>query len=334
MLLTAEKGSLVISATNLDIGITITLPVKVIEEGVVAVPGAIFTQTINSVFNDKNITLETEEGNIKVVTEHSKTTIKCLLHDDFPTIPTVFSEKVFSIPADDFKKGLRSVVYAASLSTIKPTLSSVCIYGEDETLTFVSTDSFRLAEKKIHLKKEIEVNHILLPFKNIQDIIRVFDTVSGSIEIHPTEHQIAFMYEGVYMVSRLVDGSFPAYTNLIPKESSTEVTLLKQDLLNTLKQSNIFTDKFSQIFFTVSVKNKTCEIRTKNADIGETSATLDVVAKGEDISISFNYKYIIDCFSSIESDSISLLFNGTSKPMIIRGVHDTTFTYLVMPMNK
>lgn len=334
VLLKTQDSSLVISATNLDIGIEISIPVKVITPGTVAVPGSIISQFVNGIFNDKNITLELEAGNLKISTDHTKTVIKCFPVDDFPSIPKITSEYTFTIPTGDFLKGLKSVSYSASLSTIKPVLSSVYMYPEEEFIVFVATDSFRLAEKKIKVKKTKEFNQILLPFKNIVDITRVFDGVEGELEVVCTENQISIVYDDIYLTSRVIDGSFPSYTQLIPSDSLTQITLLKQDLINTLKISNIFTDKFSQIFLSVSSKDNMCEIRTRNADVGENSSTIDAVVKGQDIAISFNYKYIADCFQSLESDSLILSCNGPSKPMIIRGIHDKTFTYVVMPMNK
>jgi DNA polymerase-3 subunit beta len=229
---------------------------------------------------------------------------------------------------------LRTVLYAASVSTIKPTLSGVCIYPEDDFLVFVATDSFRLAEKKIKVKSNNDFNPIIIPLKNITEIIRVFEDITDLVNISLSQNQISFEYNGIYLVSRIVDGVFPDYKQIIPKEHKTDVVLLKQDLVNTLKISNIFADKFSQIYITAVEKSKNFEIKTKNIDIGENINKLDAIIKGDDVSVSFNYKYIIDCFSSIESDSINLEFGDTSKPMVVRGVSDKSYLYLVMPMNK
>ena len=110
--------------------------------------------------------------------------------------------------------------------------------------------------------------------------------------------------------------------------------VLKQDLINTLKLSNVFSDNFNQINIRVSPKEKILELRTKNANIGENTNRLAATVSGEEIEINFNYKYIIDCFQTINSDSVSLSLNGLNKPMVIRGVSDKSFTYLVMPMNR
>lgn len=132
----------------------------------------------------------------------------------------------------------------------------------------------------------------------------------------------------------MIDGNFPDYKQIIPKETKTEVTVLKQDLVSSLKIANIFADKFSQVIFNINPSEKTLRITTKNMDVGENINSIDAVIKGEGLNISFNYKYIMDCFQSIDSDSISLSFSDMNRPMIIRGVSDKSFLYLVMPMNK
>ncbi len=334
VLLKAEGSTLSISATNLDLGIDITLPVKVIEPGTVAVPGNILSSFVTSIFNDKNISLETEGSHLKVSTEHTKTTIKTFVADDFPIIPKLTDSVSFAMPIQDFIKGLKSVAYASSQSTIKPTLASVYIYPDEEFVVFVATDSFRLAEKKIKVKKHKEFSSILIPFKNIPEIIKVFEDITDDVVISFNQNQISFEYEGIYLISRVVDGNFPDYKKIIPTETKTEVIVLKQDVINALKISNIFTDKFSQVYITASQKDKLFEVKTKNIDIGENTNALDAVVKGDEITMSFNYKYINDCFQSIDSDSLSLSFVDQSKPMVIKGSSDSSYLYLVMPMNK
>ncbi|MCX6703086.1 MAG: DNA polymerase III subunit beta [Candidatus Zambryskibacteria bacterium] len=334
VLLKASNGVLSISSTNLDLGLELSLPVKVLEEGAVAVPGSILSSFIGSIFNDKNVVLETEGTTLKVSTEHTKTFIKTLPMEDFPNIPKLTDSVSFTLPIQDFVKGLKSVSYASSQSTIKPTLASVYIYPDEDFIVFVATDSFRLAEKKIKVKKHKDFSSILLPFKNIPEIIKTFEDISDEVTISFNQNQISFEYEGIYLVSRVIDGSFPDYKNIIPKETKTEVVILKQDMVNSLKISNIFTDKFSQVYVNASQKDKLFEVKTKNLDIGENTNTLDAVVRGDDITMSFNHKYINDCFQSIESDSLTLSFVDQTKPMVIKGSSDSSYLYLVMPMNK
>lgn len=335
LLLEVKNNKLQIKATNADIGIESTIPVKTSEEGTVAVPGSVLSNLISNIQNDKNVTLETVDNNLQIKTDHSKTLIKSYPFDDFPTIPKVSDGMSFSLDSKKLVKGFKSVWFSSSLSSVKPELSSVYVYINDNDLIFVATDSFRLAEKKIKIEKDYENNfNILIPLKNIPEITRIFEEFNGDVDVCLSKNQISFSDNENYIVSRLIDGVFPDYKQIIPNETKTEATVLKQDLLSVLKISNIFSDKFNQVNIKILPSKKVFEITTKNSNIGENINTVPASLSGEDISVNFNYKYIMDCMQSIDSDSVSLSFNGISKPMTIRGVSDKSFTYIVMPMNK
>ena len=331
----SSKNNLIIKATNLDLGIEISIPSKNQENGIIAVPANIINSFMNNVVNTNNsIKLLSDKNILKITTSHSFGDIKTILEEDFPSIPKITNNNRFYLNGNDFANGLKSVWYSSSVSNIKPELSSVYVYCDGEFIIFVATDSFRLAEKKIKIKKSKDFGQILIPFKNIPEIIRVLEFINDEVEVNLDKNQISFNYNGLYLVSRVVDGTFPDYKQIIPKSTTTEVIILKQDLINALKLSNVFSDKFNQINFKIDPISKTCEIKTKNNDIGENKTQLDSAISGEPIEINFNYKYIIDCFQSIDSDSVSLNFNSMNKPMIISPVSDTSFRYLVMPMNR
>ncbi|MBU1557741.1 DNA polymerase III subunit beta [Patescibacteria group bacterium] len=334
LMLEAKDNSLKVIATNLDLGIEIIVPVSVVEEGKITVLGNILNGLISGDSRSNKVTLETKDDNLTVLTENSSTVIKSQASDDFPTIPRLNDEKPFVIDAKKLMKGLKSVWYSSSTSNIKPELSSVLVYVEGKSLIFAATDSFRLAEIKIDTEGVGDFDQILIPFKNIPEILRVFDDIDGGIKIYLTKNQIAFEYDNIYLTSRIVDGVFPDYQQLIPKEFTTEVTVLKDDLMNSLKVSNIFSDKFNKITFKIDPSKKIFQTISKNNDVGENTNKVDSVLSGDEVEISFNQKYIMDCFQSINADSLTLRFNGLNKPMVIKSVPDTQFTYLVMPMNK
>ncbi len=331
----ATNSQVILRATNLDIGIEISLPVKVIEPGSVALSGNILSQFLLNLPKSEKCTLETEEGVVLVSTEHTTAKIKTQNTEDFPLIPKTSDGVSVNIEAQNFIKGLRSVWYSAAVTSMKPEISSVYVYYDNQdSLFFVATDSFRLAEKQIKIKKIKEFSPILIPFKNVTEIIRALEDVSSSIEIVIGQNQIAFLWEGAYMVSRIVDASFPDYKQLISKEEKTEATVLKQDFSQALKLAHVFSDSFNQVTIKIVPGDKVFEIITRNNDVGENKNSIDAVLKGEDVTMSFNHKYITDCLQSIAVDSLTLSFNGQGRPLVIRGVSDTSFTYIVMPMNK
>lgn len=334
LLLETKGNNLIIRSTNLDLGLEVSIPAKIEEMGRVAVPATVLNNFLNNITDDKNIVLETIENILKIYTTNNETNIKTFSLEDFPTIPVVDSDKTHKINSRDLVSGIRSVIYSSSLSGVKPELSSVYMYTTEESLVFVATDSFRLAEKNIKTRKNLDLNSVLIPFKNASDILKIIDNVDTDIEIGSTKNQISLVFDGIYLVSRVIDGVFPDYKQILPKEEKTKIVLLKQDLINSLKISNIFSDSFNQVSISVRAKEGVVSIKTKNNNIGETINKIEAKIEGEDIDVSFNYKYIVDCLGSISSDSISLYLNGINKPLVIKGVSDKTFTYLVMPMNR
>ncbi len=333
-LIEAKDDVLTIKATNLDIGIELSIPAKIIESGEIAVPASIFNSFVQNLHSEKNISLETIEGNLRISTKTNATTIKALPHEEYPIIPRIAEGKTFEMHTKEFSKGLQAVWYAASTTSIKPELSSIFIYNDEDTVVFAATDSFRLAEKRVKVKKPKDFTQILLPYKNVPDIVRILDSVNDDIEVRLDKTQISFSYKGLYLVSRVVDGIFPDYKQIIPREFKTEAVVLKQDLMSALKLANVFSDTFNQVNMKVMMDTKKFQIRTRNSDVGENTNSIDAVLTGDDIEINFNHKYIVDCFQSIEADSISLQFNAMNRPVVVRGVSDKSFLYLVMPMNK
>ncbi len=330
---TQNANTTILRTTNLDMGIEVKLHSKVIKEGSVAIPASIFLNALSSI-KDDNVVLESVDNNIKITSGKTSIVIKCMPHEDFPAIPKLDNSNNVKIGSNELVSGFKSVWYSASNSTIKPELNSIFVYKNDSSLTFVSTDSFRLAEKKINTKSEIEVPQILIPSKNVSEIIKLFDGLNEEIEVIFEKNQVAFITKDMYVVSRLVDGSFPDYKQIIPKNFSTTVTILKNDLINSVKTSNIFSDNLNQVKFSVNVESGLLVIQSKNNDIGEYEESIKTLCEGESLEINFNNRYVMECMQSITSDSIILKFAGMGKPLIIQGAQDNGFVYIVMPMNR
>ena len=329
--LKAEKNTLIVRTTNLDLGVEIKVPVKVIKEGVVAVGADVLRSYITNLSGVASLTLKLEDTVLLVSSDHTKTKIKTEQHSDFPSLPVVESDSKIILPVDSLILGIKSVIYSSAVTSMKPELSSVLMYSDGTSLIFVATDSFRLAEKRVALEKAVEIESILIPFKNASDIVRLLDGVSGDIELVAKETQMSLQGSGLYITSRVVDGSFPDYGQIIPKEYATEAVVLKEDLIAGLKLANIFSDKFNQITF--SITEGDIALTTQNVDKGENTTHVKASLTGGDIDITFNHRYIFDSFQSIKTDSVSLWFTP-GKPLVIRGVGDSSFLYLVMPINN
>jgi DNA polymerase-3 subunit beta len=335
IILEAKGGTLKVKSTNLDIALELDVPAKISNEGVVAVTGNILSSYLSSLGKSESVlNLHLQNENLYISSKNSETVVRAILHEDFPEITKNNEPANFKIKPEDLISGLQSVWYSASVSNIKPELSSVYIYPDGEDMFFVATDSFRLAEKSVKIGNTEGFESVLIPYRNTTEIAKIIEDIEGELEVTFAEDQIIFKAPGMYLLSRIVDGVFPDYKQIIPNSESTVVTLLKEDFNQSMKVSNVFSDNFNQATMTVSPADDVFEISTKNKDRGESINKIKVKAEGETLKISFNFKYINDCLSSIKSDSLKFVFNGPGKPLIISGTKDGSFRYLVMPMNK
>ena len=334
IMLVAENKSLKIRSTNLDIGVEFTIPAKVEKEGTVVVSGSVLSGVLSGLFVGKNVVLELVNENLVISTEKNTTLVKSYPTDDFPIIPKVEEGVSVEIPAEDFVLGVRSVGYSSAVSDIKPEISSVYLYNLNGKIIFAATDSFRLAEKNIKKKGETEFQGVIIPIKNINEIIKIFEGVVQNIKLSFDQNQMMLSSEGICVTSRIVEGIYPDYKQIIPSRFTTEATVLKKEIINALKLTNVFTDKFNKVNIKVDPKRKTLELSSKNTDVGENMTNIDARIEGEGFDVNFNYKYILDGFQSIQQDSVVLKYDSEREVLIINGVSDSSFVYLVKPMNK
>jgi DNA polymerase-3 subunit beta len=333
ILIQAHGKSVRVRSTNLAVGIELEIPALVEQEGVVVVKGGVIANICTTLSPSSEVVLTLQNDNLTITSQKTTTIIKSLPAEEFPALPTVEGD-VFSIKTTVLQEGIKAVAFAAAVSEIKPEIASVYMYSEQNTLYMVATDSFRLAEKKIPVKGIPEISKILIPYKNIQELLRTLEVCGETVDIAYTRNQIAIKSDRVYFTSRLIDGGFPPYHLIIPKEETTKVVVLKQDLLNTLKLSTIFADTFFQVSFSVTPAQKQIAISSKNSDVGSSVALLDAVIQGNDIEIVCNLKYFLDVFQALSGDSVSLSFTTPNKPIVIKSVSDTSFLYLLMPTNR
>lgn len=334
ILIEASGHDVVLRATNLEAGIEVSCPAEVNEQGVVAVPAAILSQTLRAVSGDK-VMLRAEDGNLVIESRGSKNVLKAVPHDEFPALPAHQEGAALALPREKLMEGLQSVVYAASPSMIRPELGSVFVSVSDEGLVCAATDSFRLAEKKIPGTRSSETKEILIPLKHATELSHVLEHLSApTVEVYTDDSQLIATGDGTRFISRVIDGSFPNYKEIIPKAFTTEATVLKADFSELLRKARVFAGAEQNIAFHAYPARKVFTATARSAEVGEMSDTVEAALSGEDIDINFHIGYLADFLASVRADSIVLGFSGQARPLVIRGVGDAGFTYLVMPLNR
>jgi len=334
-----SKSSAVLESTNLDLSIKQSIPSKVLSEGTCAVSGILLSQYLQNLPKDSKVTLEKIDNNLHISSTSGSAVIKTSSTEDFPLFSTDLknSDYLVSVGSVYFVEVLNKISYAASYSDIKPEIASVNLNIKQKEMILTATDSFRLAQIKVPSKnvtiKTDDDYSILIPVRNTNEITKILDSTEDDVDIYVQENQLILKTSNIYLTSRLVDGVFPDVEQIFPSRVDTDVVVLKNDLLQGLKTSNVFSDKFNRIGFKISPKDKVFELYSKNQDTGESNQQVSATVKGEDLDIQFNAKYILDVFQSVKEDSINLRFNGKDKPLVISGVSNNNFIYLAMPLN-
>jgi DNA polymerase III subunit beta len=329
------ENNISVRSTNLEAGVDINVSADVEEKGVIAVPASVFSQTIRSINSDK-VVLKTDSENLVIESRGARTVIKALPHEEFPKISrSTEGGKGNTISRMALIKGIQSVIYSASNSMIRPELGSIYISIKKDGITFAATDSFRLAERVIKGGVASGEGEFLVPLKHASELVYVLERNTGeNVNINTSDSQLVVTADNTCFVARVVDGVFPNYTEIIPKQFTTEATILKNDFAEMLRKARVFSGNDQYVGFHVYPKKKIFSATAQSPDVGETSDSIDAAVSGEDIDINFHIGYLSDCVSTIDSDSITLGFSGPSRPLVIRGVSDADFTYLVMPLNR
>ncbi|OGG78063.1 DNA polymerase III subunit beta [Candidatus Kaiserbacteria bacterium RIFCSPLOWO2_01_FULL_52_12b] len=333
ILILAGSEGIKMRATNLETGIDLKIEGKRIHDGVVAIPATILQQVASSLTQEGNITLEHIGDIVSLASGSGKSLIKTVPYEDFPSIP--FPEKPKNrivLPGVLLKDLFVSIASCASSSTIRPELASIYMFIEGGVLTAAATDSFRLAEKKIPLLNKGTQGKFLIPAKNALDIAQALpdDDIIMSFD----DHQCAFIAPQGMFVSRLTNAVYPDYRQIIPKESVVEAIVLRKDFEAALKRTIVFSDSFQKVRISFDSKKNIFSFFARNADIGESSEALGARISGNALELSFNHRYLSTILSLTSTESLSLFAAGIGRPLIMKGVGDTSLLYLVSPMNQ
>jgi len=335
LLLETDKGRLKISSTNLEIGINYWISGKIEKDGVITVPAKILSNFVNNLPN-KKIEFEVKSGVLYLKCENYRAQIKGQDAKDFPIIPKIQPKITNSIDLDVLKIGLSQVVGVATVSESRPEISGILFNFNKNNLKLVATDSFRLSEKTINIEN-LEEESVIIPQRTIQELIRIlievseFKEVNNQVKIVLSNNQVLFDLGDIQLISRLIDGQYPNYQQIIPTSFRTKVILNKEDFIKAIKIASIFSSKINDIKFIISLK-KGFEVFAQNTDIGENKSQINAEIEGDPLEISFNWRYILDGLNNITSQKIFFGLNTGDNPVILKPIGDESYLYVVMPI--
>ncbi len=335
VLLVAEKSRLKLISTDLEIAITHWTSCKIKKEGEITIPAKLFSDFINNLPN-KKIEIKSKNNLLEIKCDNFKSNIKGLDSKEFPIIPKIKDEPIIKIEALKLKQALNQVIGLTSLSDIRPEISGILISIDSKEVKFVATDSFRLGEKTISLKdNKIKTKKaVIIPLKTAQELVKNLGEYNKGeiVEITIEQNQILFKTSDTQIISRLIEGTYPNYEQLISSQFETSLILNKNEFLNTVKVASLFSSKINDIRLRILPKKSSVEIFSQNIEVGENISQLEGEIKGKEIEIIFNHKYLSDGLNNIDSDKVMLGLNSETNPGIIKSVGDPSYVYVIMPI--
>jgi len=337
ILIKAEKGKINIISTDLETAIIKTVAGKIMEEGQITIPFTIFNSIINNIQSER-IDIENKELNIFIKTDSYEAKIQGMNYEEFPIIPkTETKNEYIEIKGDILKESLLSVMGAAQISELRPEISGIMIDVEGEMMKFVATDSFRLAEKTIYsadFTNNFESGFkIIIPLKPAQEIVRVI-TDKEIIKMYSDGNQLMVQNEDITFITRLIDGKFPDYATIIPKNTSTNLEISRAELIGALKLVSSFSSKNNEVIFKIIPDQRLVEVYSADNLLGENKYLIAAKITGESLNVSFNWRFIIDGLKNISAETINIGLQGDTKPSIIKWPQDNSYLYIVMPIKN
>lgn len=331
VLLKVADNRLSLAATNLDIAITSYLGAQIQTEGSITIPARLFQDLVGGLPTGV-IELEQDEQRLKISTERYKSVINGVSAEEFPVMPALEKGETWSIPAALLKEGLQQVLVAASNDESRPVLTGVLFQTIEGWLYIASTDSYRLAERKL---VELPVTmKLLIPASALHDVLRIISDYSGDVQVVHDDQQVQFLAGDVELVARLIEGNYPDYQKLIPKSFATTATINRAELINITKITSLFArESAGSIVVSVDEPSESVWIHAVASQLGENNATTKAAIKGTG-AITLNSRYLLDALQVMQGPDAQISFNGKVEAVLLTDPEHKNYNHIIMPLKS
>lgn len=331
ILVKTDQGRIRLSSTNLEIGVNTWVGGKIEEEGSITVPARLINDYINNLPTDK-VVLENKENTLGVESENYHTNINGLSADNFPLIPQVAEEAYAKIDGEELRSALSETIWATAQNETQPEISGVYMAFEDDKLRVAATDRYRLAERHAVLSAPVnESKEAIVPFRTISELYKILSAGKGDVDIYFSETQVLFKFDETELISRLIDGQYPDYRQIIPKEFKTEVVVERESLMHAIKATSLFASESNNIQIDVSEKDGVT-VKASSAAAGENTTKVNAKVSGSDNGAVFNFKYLLDCLGNLREKNVILKMISDSSPAMTMPEGRSNYVYIVMPI--
>lgn len=334
ILLKVNEGNLTLTATDLELGIECTVPVTVEEEGGVVLPARYLGDIVRRLPDVKiRVEVNKENNNTCIRYGQSEFNLLGISAGDFPMLPTVDGETTISIKQDLLKNMIRQVGFSVSSDDNRPIFTGVLMEIEKGTIKLVATDTHRLAYRLGNIgEKETDlVKSVIIPGKTLNELNRIMSGEDDDLKIAFGDNQVVFEMPGIRFISRLIEGQFPNYKQVIPQGCKSKIKIKTRDLLESTERASLLAKEGSNVV-RFSVEKNNMIISSNSPEIGKIEEQIPVETEGEETQIAFNSRYIIDVLKVIDAEEILLELTGSLSPGIIKPADNENYIYLILPI--
>ncbi len=318
-------------STDLEVSVKHTTTALVEQEGMCVVPSKLLTDIIRSL-PEAAVTLSVENQTASITCGQASFTVKTLPPNDFPRFPEVEVDKKVRVPSVVLSQMVAHVSKAVSRDETRPILTGILLVVDGPTIKMVATDSYRLAVKETILKREDgEDIEVVVPGRTIDEVVKLTGS-APEVVLGVSENQIVFEIGETVFVTRRIEGAFPNYKQLIPKDHETEVVVSREEFAQAVKRVSLLAQHNTPLKVAVNEEDKTLSLSATTQDIGDASEDLMAEVKGPNVEIAFNHAFLSDGISAASGDTITLEIVSALKPGVIRAAGDEGFLYLLMPV--
>jgi DNA polymerase-3 subunit beta len=333
ILIKAFNGKLQLSATNLEIGVVKSIKAEILEEGEVTVPAKTLVDVVANL-NGEKIEISATLDQVEIKTPSFSSVLNGINASEFPSIPMSGKETAVIDPAV-LIKSLPQVTFSAATDEGRPILTGILTEIKDKKLDLVATDGYRLSHKSVETKEEAKFK-ALVPRRTFEEISRLIaedEADSVKVSISDDQNQIIFSFGQTQISSRLIEGQFPAWEKIIPAESKARIIIDRAELLKAVKLASVFARGEANIVKMQNLISKKIILSSEAKELGSQKKEVEAEVEGEEITIAFNTKYLLDGLSALISSQIIIELSGPLSAAIFKPVGEEGFQYIVMPVN-
>jgi DNA polymerase-3 subunit beta len=336
VLLRTEDGGLKLTATNLEIGMTYWVPGKIDTDGAMTVPARLLADIVAGLPANERVDLELQaKETLHIKAGRFETHIKGIDAEEFPAIPTGGERPTTRIPQNVLREALGDVTFAAASDEARPILTGVLAKFEGDTLTLAAADNYRIAVKTLTVLDPVEETSVVIPARSLQELGRILSDTSDPVDVilSHSRNQILFHIEGIDLISRLIDGQFPNYQQVLPKGFTTKATVDREQLLKAVRLASLIASSSANIVKLQVGKDAEIGLTVSAAaDIGDNKSEVEATVEGDGTTIAFNARYLIDVLTNVDVDQFTLELNGPLSPGVLKPVSDRHYVHVVMPV--